>query len=136
VNLSFDPAHAWFEVPGLDAARWTVEVFTTENVYGIDPARTTFDGRSLTASGLQLLGGQRQAAGGVDATATLEPDGSIRPTIAVHAAETGRRRGCVRAKARASHVEGHVPALSVVHDTFTTHGTEARAFCQAVRRRS
>jgi hypothetical protein len=33
VNLSFDPAHAWFEVPGLDAARWTVEVFTTENVY-------------------------------------------------------------------------------------------------------
>jgi hypothetical protein len=31
-DLSFDPRHPWFPVPGLAGAEWAVEVFTTGNV--------------------------------------------------------------------------------------------------------
>ena len=64
-NLSFDPAHPWFAVPGADGTEWALEVFTTENVYGLDADKTEFDGSRLEASGLQLLGGQRRAPGTV-----------------------------------------------------------------------
>ncbi len=66
-NLSFDPAHRWFEVPGVPGAEWAVEVFTTDNVYGLDPELAEFDGRRLAAVGLQRLGGQQKAAGTVTA---------------------------------------------------------------------
>ncbi|WP_030908306.1 hypothetical protein [Streptosporangium amethystogenes] len=69
-DLSFDPRHAWHPVPWLAGAEWTVEVFTTQDAWGLDPARTSFDGHRLTADRLQWLGGQRQAPGHV--TVTLE----------------------------------------------------------------
>lgn len=65
MDLSFDPAHPWFDVPGVAGAQWALEVFTVENAYGLDPGRTAFDGRRLDSSGLQLLGGQRPVPGRV-----------------------------------------------------------------------
>lgn len=70
-DLSFDPAHPWFPVPGTPGSEWAVEVFTVQDALGIDPAQATFDGRRLTATGLQWLGGQRRMPGRVDVT--LEP---------------------------------------------------------------
>jgi hypothetical protein len=68
-NLSFDPGHPWFPVPGLvrgvSGAEWTVEVFTVDDALGLDPARARFDGRVLSADGLRWLGGQRQRPGQV-----------------------------------------------------------------------
>jgi hypothetical protein len=62
-NLSFDPAHPWFPVPSLPGAEWAVELFTTDNAYGLDPAQADYDGSRLAASRLQRLGGQQKAAG-------------------------------------------------------------------------
>jgi hypothetical protein len=70
-DLSFDPAHPWFPVPGMPGLEWAVEVFTVLDALGLDPAQASFDGRRLTATGLQWLGGQRQIPGRVDVT--LEP---------------------------------------------------------------
>jgi hypothetical protein len=86
-NVSFDPAHRWFDVPGLPGAEWAVEVFTTENVYGLDPAKTKWDGRWLAASGLQRLGGQQQSAGTVTVGCRAGGDRVTGWTIAVRAAE-------------------------------------------------
>jgi len=65
-DLSFDPAHPWFPVPGEPGLEWAIEVFTVEDALGLDPARTEFDGRRLAAAGLQWLGGQREVAGRVE----------------------------------------------------------------------
>lgn len=89
-NLSFDPRHAWFRVPdvvgsgdgGSWTAEWTVEVFTTEDALGLDPGRTTFDGRTLTADGLQRVGGQRPMPGRVTVQAE-ERGGAV--TWRIHA---------------------------------------------------
>jgi hypothetical protein len=62
-ELSFDPRHPWFVVPGIDGAEWAIEVFTTHDVWGLDPASTTFDGLELQSQQLQGLGGQRSTAG-------------------------------------------------------------------------
>jgi hypothetical protein len=86
-NLSFDPAHPWFPVPGLPGAEWTVEVFTVENVYGLDPAKSEFDGRRLEASGLQRLGGQQVASGSVTVEGGVGEDGAISWTIVATAVE-------------------------------------------------
>lgn len=83
-DLSFDPAHPWFPVPGAPGLEWTVEVFTLEDALGLDPARVSFDGSRLTATGLQWLGGQRRMAGRVEVT--LEPAGeAVAWRIAAHA---------------------------------------------------
>ncbi len=76
-NLSFDPAHPWFAVPGADGTEWALEVFTTENVYGLDADKTEFDGSRLEASGLQLLGGQRRAPGTLTVDVRLSSDGAV-----------------------------------------------------------
>jgi len=75
-NLSFDPAHPWFPVPGLPGAEWAVEIFTTENVYGLHPGRVEPDGHGLRASALQLLGGQRGAPGKVTVALNLDASGA------------------------------------------------------------
>lgn len=62
-NLSFDPAHRWFEVPGLQPTAWAIEVFTNANVYGLDPAACLVEGNRVVASGFQALGGQRRFEG-------------------------------------------------------------------------
>jgi hypothetical protein len=87
-NLSFDPAHPWFDVPGLAGARWTVEIFTSENAYGVDPDKTVSRGHVLRASGLRTLGGQRQARGSVVVTLELDVQGALSWKIATEAAET------------------------------------------------
>jgi hypothetical protein len=86
-HLSFDPAHPWFAVPGLPGAEWAVEIFTTENVYGIDPAKSRFDGSTLAASGLRWLGGQRGAVGAVTVRAGQSRDGATNWTITARASE-------------------------------------------------
>jgi hypothetical protein len=70
-DLSFDPRHAWFAVPGLAGTEWTVELFTAQDVWGVDPAETTFDGRVLAARRLRGLGGQRLGTGQVTVSITL-----------------------------------------------------------------
>lgn len=86
-NLSFDPAHAWFAVPSIGHARFAIEVFTTENVYGLDPAHTTRDGRDLTSTRLQLLGGQRSVGGRVTAAVRRDSDGTVAWKITAEADE-------------------------------------------------
>lgn len=86
-NLSFDPAHLWFDVPGLPGAEWAIEVFTTENVYGLDPAKTEFDGGWLGAAGLQRLGGQQQASGSVTVECRIAAEGATTWAVAASAAE-------------------------------------------------
>jgi hypothetical protein len=83
-NLSFDPAHTWYPVPGDPEAAWAVEVFTTEGVYGLDPERTVFDGVRLTATQLQVLGGQRHAPGRLEAAVSVE-DGAVSWGLDAHA---------------------------------------------------
>ena len=87
-SLSFDPAHPWFEVPGIPGAEWAIEVFTLENAYGLDPAKVEFDGRWLTGEGLQFLGGQKTAAGTVSAECRLGGDGATTWTISAASGET------------------------------------------------
>jgi len=86
-NLSFDPAHAWLEIPGMGGARFAVEVFTTENAYGLDPAHTTFDDGNVIATRLQLLGGQRSVAGSVRAVVRRASDGTVAWNISAHVEE-------------------------------------------------
>jgi hypothetical protein len=87
-DLSFDPAHPWFAVPGLPGAEWAIEVFTTENVFGLDPAKTQFDQGWLRASGLQRLGGQQVAGGTVTVECRLGDDGATAWTVAARTDES------------------------------------------------
>jgi hypothetical protein len=86
-NLSFDPAHRWFDVPGVAGAVWAIEIFTREDAFGLDPDRTAFDGCRLVSEGFQRLGGAHKAAG----TATVEcrrgDDDATTWTISVQAVE-------------------------------------------------
>ena len=86
-NLSFDPAHPWFPVPGLPGSEWAVEVFTTENVYGLDPKETQFEGSRLVAGRLQLLGGQRPAEGRVAVDVSKGREGAVSWLIAAQVEE-------------------------------------------------
>jgi hypothetical protein len=86
-NLSFDPAHPWFSVPGIDGAQWALEVFTTDNVYGIDAGQAQFAGNHLAASGLQLLGAQRQAPGAVQVDLHEDADGAVSWDVVVSTGE-------------------------------------------------
>ena len=87
-NLSFDPAHPWFEVPGLPGAEWAIEFFSVENAYGLDPTKAEFDGRWLAAEGLQHLGGQQLAVGTVTAECRIGDDGATTWVIAASTGET------------------------------------------------
>ncbi|MCA1226079.1 MULTISPECIES: hypothetical protein [unclassified Saccharopolyspora] len=64
-DLSFDPRDPHFPLPGTDV-RWAVQVFTTGNGYGLDPASCHVQDGRLRCDRLALLGGQRTAAGGVE----------------------------------------------------------------------
>jgi hypothetical protein len=73
-DLSFDPAHRWFPVPGWPGIEWAVEVFTVNDALGPAPTACTFDGARMHATGLQWLGGQRERAGTVDAETSTDGD--------------------------------------------------------------
>jgi hypothetical protein len=80
--LSFDPRHPWLPLPGTAGLEWAVEVFTTEDAYGLDPAMTTFANGRLQARGLQWLGGQRRVAGRVDASVETDQGSHVWRIIA------------------------------------------------------
>lgn len=42
-DLSFDPRDPLYDAPGLPGVRWGVQVFTTRNLYGLDPERTRIE---------------------------------------------------------------------------------------------
>jgi hypothetical protein len=79
-DLSFDPRDPLYPVPGLDGARWGVQVFTTRNLYGLNPNHVEVipdgDGLRLTASALSWAGQQRQSPGRVEARIMRE-DGAL-----------------------------------------------------------
>lgn len=66
-DLSFDPRDPLYDVPGMPGVRWGVQVFTTKNLYQIDPSQVTVseDGLSLEAAGLSWAGQQQRSAGRV-----------------------------------------------------------------------
>lgn len=74
-ELSFDPQHDWYPVPGIAGAQWSIEVFTATDVRLVDPARARFDGARLQADGLMLPGGQATLPGSVSAKLAIEGQG-------------------------------------------------------------
>lgn len=63
-DASFDPRDPYFAVPG-SGVRWAVQVFTSVNGYGLDPASTWADADgSVHCSRYALLGQQRTAGAG------------------------------------------------------------------------
>lgn len=66
-DLSYDPHDPLYDLPGLPGVRWGVQVFTTKNLYQLDPAKVVVaaDGLSLEASGLSWGGQQQRSAGRV-----------------------------------------------------------------------
>jgi hypothetical protein len=77
-DLSYDPRDPLYPVPGLDGVRWGIQVFTTKNLYGLDPDRTQVtefgDKVKLTASGLSWAGQQQRSEGRVEATVIRQGD--------------------------------------------------------------
>lgn len=68
-DLSFDPRDPYFPVPGDGPPHWAVQVFTTTNGYGLDPAETRLiahDDRQvrLRANGLTWFGQQHRVDSG------------------------------------------------------------------------
>lgn len=68
-DLSFDPRDPYFPVPGDGPPRWAVQVFTTTNGYGPDPAAARLiahDDRQvrLRANGLAWFGQQHRVDAG------------------------------------------------------------------------
>lgn len=86
-NLSFNPAHPWFDVPGLTGAEWALEIFTSEDAFGLDPARTEFGGAALFSAGFQRLGGAGKVAGIASVNCRVGVDGVTSWTISVQASE-------------------------------------------------
>lgn len=66
-DLSYDPRDPLYDLPGLPGVRWGVQVFTTKNLYQLDPShvRLNDDGMTLEASGLSWAGQQQRSAGHV-----------------------------------------------------------------------
>jgi hypothetical protein len=75
-DLSYDPRDPLFEVPGLPDVRWGIQVFTTRNMYGLDPARTQITQQGsqtrLVCDQLSWGGQQQRSAGHVEATLTRD----------------------------------------------------------------
>ena len=70
-DLSYDPRDPFFDIPGLPGAQWGLQVFTTRNLYGLDPDRVqiTVEGGDvhLLCDGLSWGGQQHRAEGRVEA---------------------------------------------------------------------
>lgn len=66
-DLSFDPHDPLYDLPGSAGIRWGVEIFTTKNLYQIDPAHATLsaDGMQLDVSSLSWAGQQQKSAGSI-----------------------------------------------------------------------
>ncbi len=70
-DLSYDPHDPYYDIPGLSGAQWGIQIFTTRNLYGLDPARVTMttvgDTTHLTCDGLSWGGQQQHCEGRVEA---------------------------------------------------------------------
>lgn len=87
-NLSFDPAHPWFEVPGIAGAEWALEIFTTEDAFGLDPARTEFGGTGLSSDGFQSLDGVKKTPGAATVRCRADDDRVTSWAISVQGVQT------------------------------------------------
>jgi hypothetical protein len=79
-DLSFDPRDPLYEAPGLSGVRWGLQIFTTRNLYGLDPQRVSLthegEGVRLVSEGLSWAGQQQRARGRVEARAVWQ-DGAL-----------------------------------------------------------
>ena len=66
-DLSYDPHDPLFDLPGFPGVRWGVQVFTTKNLYQLDPSQVSLsdDGMTMEATGLSWAGQQQRSAGQV-----------------------------------------------------------------------
>ncbi len=89
-DLSYDPRDPVFDIGQVGEA-WagvglSLQLFTTENVYGVDPARTavTADGSraTITADGLSWAGQQRRSEGRIAGSVEAVADGTVHITVA------------------------------------------------------
>ncbi|BDP43714.1 hypothetical protein DAETH_36830 (plasmid) [Deinococcus aetherius] len=88
-DFSFDPRDPFFDVPGLGGVRWGVQVFTTNNVYVLDPDRVELredaGGLSLTCDGLAWAGLQRRVPGRVEVRVARDEAAFTWHVVAEHA---------------------------------------------------
>ena len=82
-DLSYDPRRPRFALAGLEPAAVAVEVFTTDNVYGIDAERAHTEGNRIVATGLTWAGGRQRAEGRIEVEIT--PAGRGVAHLVVHA---------------------------------------------------
>lgn len=86
-DLSYDPHDPLYDLPGLSGVRWGVEIFTTKNLYQVDPRTVSLssDGMSLEASGLSWAGQQQRSDGQIRAQISRDGDTFIWRIQAEHA---------------------------------------------------
>jgi hypothetical protein len=78
-DLSYDPREPTYGIPDLAGVRWAVQIFTTDNLYSIDPARVQLveAGNELHLSCLRLSwAGQQQRASGRVSVRVVRRDGA------------------------------------------------------------
>lgn len=89
-DLSYDPRDPRCAVAGLPGVELAVQVFTVDNVYGLDPAAVRVEeleggAARIVASGLSWAGQQQRSAGAVAVTMRPDPDVVGACTISVAA---------------------------------------------------
>lgn len=88
-DFSFDPRDPFFDLPALPGVRWGVQVFTTQNVYVLDPERVQLreEGGAtvLTCDGLALAGRQKRVPGRVTVRLARDGEGVTWRVVAEHA---------------------------------------------------
>ena len=69
-DFSYNPKDPLFETPRLPGVRWGIQIFTLQNLYGLDPTKvqheSTDSTSSLSCTGLSWAGQQQRAEGRVE----------------------------------------------------------------------
>lgn len=86
-ELSYDPRDPLYDLPGLPGVRWGLQIFTVNNLYGLDPAQVTLgeDGMHLHCAGLSWGGQQQKSAGTVDVRISRDGNAYVWHIEATHA---------------------------------------------------
>ncbi len=70
-DLSFDPRDPYFDLPGVPGVQWAIQVFTTHNLYSLNPTQTRITEHGgtiqLVCEGLSWAGQQKHMSGYVEA---------------------------------------------------------------------